>query len=207
MTDPPNHNLTLTTHDATSSEIIEGLRNGERLAWGQLYDEYSESLWKYVSRIIGNDAESVAEVVQESFLAAARGARTFDETKGSLWAWLTGIAHRQSFAWFRKRSRNQKISRGDVQRRIRSGQQGQDKTTAPVQILEDLEQAEVVRAALSELSTEYAFLLTSKYMDRLTIDEIQHHLGGTSDSIRSKLRRARAEFRTVFERLNDGGPE
>ncbi|WP_417850194.1 RNA polymerase sigma factor [Thalassoglobus sp.] len=207
MTDPPNHNLTLTTHDATSSEIIEGLRNGERLAWGQLYDEYSESLWKYVSRIIGNDAESVAEVVQESFLAAARGARTFDETKGSLWAWLTGIAHRQSFAWFRKRSRNQKISRGDVQRRIRSGQQEQDKTTAPVQILEDLEQAEVVRAALSELSTEYAFLLTSKYMDRLTIDEIQHHLGGTSDSIRSKLRRARAEFRTVFERLNDGGPE
>ncbi|QDT33420.1 RNA polymerase sigma factor [Thalassoglobus polymorphus] len=207
MTDPPTHNLTLTTHDATTSEIITGLRNGQRSAWGQLYDEYSENLWKYVSRIIGNDAEAVAEVVQESFLAAARGARTFDETKGSLWAWLTGIAHRQSFAWFRKRTRSQKISRADVQRRIQSGQQGQDKTTAPVQILEDQEQAETVRAALSELSAEYSFLLTAKYMDRLTVDEIQNHLGGTSDSIRSKLRRARAEFRTVFERLNDGGPE
>ncbi len=207
LTDPPSNILTMSPHDVVDSEIIDGLRQGDRYAWERLYDEYSENLWRYVSRLIGGNREAVAEVVQESFLAAAKGAKTFDETKGSLWAWLTGIAHRQCSAWFRKRSRIQKIVREDVQQRIQSVQGSHAESSAPVQILEDQEQIETVRAALSELSTEYSFLLTAKYMDRLTVEQIQDHIGGTSDSIRSKLRRARAEFRAIFERLNEGGPK
>ena len=52
-------------------------------AWHQLYDAYAEAVWRCVARRVGPHAAEVADIVQETFLAAARSARTFDPAQGS----------------------------------------------------------------------------------------------------------------------------
>src|SRR6185437_12447852 len=76
-------------------DIARGLRAGEADAWRALYDAHAERVWRAVARLMGAQAVDVADVVQETFLAAARSADSYDAARGSLWWWLWGIARRQ----------------------------------------------------------------------------------------------------------------
>jgi predicted DNA-binding protein YlxM (UPF0122 family) len=58
---------------------------------------------------------------------------------------------------------------------------------------------------LSQLSADYATLLTSKYMDDLSLEELAQQFGGPTasvEAIKSKLARARREFRAKFEQFS-----
>ena len=52
-------------------EVARGLRQGDVDAWRTLYEAYAGPLWQAIARRMGSD---VADVVQETFLAAARSA-------------------------------------------------------------------------------------------------------------------------------------
>src|SRR5262245_28236804 len=75
--------------------VVQGLRAGKTEAWQALYEAYAERVWRSVARLLGPSAADVADVVQETMLAAARSAATFDPGRGALWLWLWGIARRQ----------------------------------------------------------------------------------------------------------------
>ncbi len=55
--------------------IAQGLTEGKEDAWRALYDAYSRHVWRYVARRMLPESSDVADVVQETFLAAARSAR------------------------------------------------------------------------------------------------------------------------------------
>jgi len=84
------------------SSVICGLQAGDRNAWTALYKGYSADVWRYVAQLIGPDVSDVADVVQETFLAAAASARKFDASQGTLWCWLTGIAHHRVSRYWRQ---------------------------------------------------------------------------------------------------------
>ena len=67
---------------------------------------YAEPLWRNISRLVGSDSAVVADIVQETFLAAARSAKNFDPHRGSLWVWLWTIAKRQVAQYYRKQKPN-----------------------------------------------------------------------------------------------------
>ncbi|MSQ95439.1 MAG: sigma-70 family RNA polymerase sigma factor [Gemmataceae bacterium] len=73
--------------------IAQGLRDGKADAWQSLYDAYAERVWRGIARLLGSKTSDVADVVQETMMAAARSTANFDPTRGSLWNWLWGIAH------------------------------------------------------------------------------------------------------------------
>jgi len=60
-------------------EIARGLREGEADAWRALYDAYAERVWRVVAHLMGANSADVADVVQETFLAAARSASAFEK--------------------------------------------------------------------------------------------------------------------------------
>lgn len=57
--------------EQTQKEIAEGLMSGCREAWLRLYDAYAQRVWRDVARLTGGDTACVADIVQETFLAAA----------------------------------------------------------------------------------------------------------------------------------------
>ena len=193
--------------DDSMLKIAKGLRRGSRRAWGQLYDAYAERLWRDVARMTGADAAEVADVVQETFLAAARSARQFDPARGTLWGWLRGIARRQVATRYRKQaSQLEKLRRWWAE--FNSNGSGEawlggagDSPPNVLEILESKELAELVRQTLSELPPHYQDLLTSRYFDGESAVQIAADTNSSADAVRAKLMRARKAFRDEFTRL------
>ena len=68
-------------------------------------------------------------------------------------------------------------------------------------LFDQQELAELVRGVLFDLSADYATLLTAKYLDEQSLDDLAGRFGSSVEAIKSKLARARREFREKFESL------
>ncbi len=180
--------------------VARGLRAGDAAAWQTLYDTYAERMWRSVARLMGPESADVADVVQETFLAAARSARTYDPERGSLWHWLSGIARNHIALHFRKLQRWQRVQQVCVKLAAAGdnamGADGQG--VEPADVLAVSELAVLVRAALTELSADHERLLTARYLDGESVDGIASRESGSTSAVRSKLARARRAFRDAF---------
>jgi RNA polymerase sigma-70 factor (ECF subfamily) len=179
--------------------VIRGLQSGDCDAWCRLYDAYSVDIWRYVARLLGSGEEAVADVVQETFLAAARSARAFAPERGTLWTWLCGIAHHGVAAHWRDAQRL-KRARQLAEQRAAEFELWFSGPDSPDSLVERAELADVVRMLLAGMSGDYAALLSAKYLDDQTLVQLVERFGGTVESVKSKLARARREFREAFER-------
>ncbi len=191
----------------THNQIEAGLKTGDRDAWLALYNAYADSIWRNTSRLMG-DASAVGDVVQETFLAAARSARTYDHRRGSLWVWLWTIARRQIALHYRKQKPTVSLDQACQWWYSLDGLKGDiiDQMAAPAAVLETKEMAELVRRTLSQLPAEYETLLLVKYVDQLPVKEIAQQLNCSVVAVRSKLARARKTFKREFTKLTRNVP-
>ena len=183
--------------------IAQGLRGGDPQAWRELYDAFAERVWRSVARLMGADSAAVADIVQETFMAAARSARTFDEAKGSLWVWLSGITRRHLALHFRKEQRHDRrrlvsAALASPDGRLRQWLEGGDPPMPDA--LEAGELAQLVRATLMELPADYQSVLTAKYLAEIPVEQLAREERCTEAAIRSRLARARQAFREQFVR-------
>ncbi|HPC93645.1 MAG TPA: RNA polymerase sigma factor [Sedimentisphaerales bacterium] len=188
----------------TETEIAEGLRQGNRDAWLTLYDLYAEKVWRHVARLMGGDPTSIADIVQETFLAAARSAGNFDARRGSVWVWLWTIAKCQVALHYRKCQQRSALVQAQMWWMSLNGQKDdwlRGDERPPAEVLESRELVELVRSAIEELPAEYQVLLMAKYMDGVAIEQIADQVKGSRIAVRSKLARARKAFREAFARL------
>lgn len=184
--------------------MAAGLLAGRAEAWQALYDTYCEPVWRCAARLLGPATSEVADVVQETFLAAASSARSYDAARGSLWMWLCGIVRRQVALHYRKQATRRRLraaveslaAGGDAARWLES------REPLPEELLASSELAVLVRAALAELPADYQTLLMAKYLDGRSIEEICAAERGTTEGIRSKLARARRAFKEAFAGLS-----
>jgi RNA polymerase sigma-70 factor (ECF subfamily) len=115
--------------------------------------------------------------------------------------WLGGIARKHVALHFRKQQRHRRPLQLDDrataarQQIVRWLQQRQE---LPEQALACAELAALVRAALAELSSDYETLLTAKYFDGATVEQIAVAQRCSVEAVRSKLARARRAFRRAF---------
>src|SRR5216110_2730221 len=100
--------------------LTRGLAEGDPDAWRGVYDLYAQPVWRVVARLMGPLSADVADVVQETFLAAARSATTYDSARGSLWLWLCGIARRHVALHYRQQAQRARL----LQARERLGAAG-----------------------------------------------------------------------------------
>ena len=182
--------------------LARGLAAGSPAAWHALYDAHSEALWRCVARRVGAHQAEVADIVQETFLAAARSARTFEPARGSLWGWLSGIARRQAALHFRRKQTRPEAGSDDMNAggNALRGVPGGAQDVGPAELLVAAETAQAVRRALDGLSLEYETLLVGKYMDDLSLEDLAAAEDASVDAISSKLARARRAFREAYER-------
>lgn len=180
--------------------IAQGLREGRAEAWRALYDAHAERVWRCAARLIGGNAADVADVVQETFLAAARSAGTYDPSRGPLWVWLWGIARRHVALHFRKQQRHDRLRQAEAWLAACNGELLGNREEAPPELLEAAELATLVRVTLTELPADYESLLTAKYLEGASVETIASQEQSTSTAVRSKLARARQAFREAFEK-------
>jgi RNA polymerase sigma-70 factor (ECF subfamily) len=193
----------------TNTEIVRGLQQGDRDAWSRLYELYAEQVWRNVARMMYGDPASVPDIVQETFLAAARSAGSFDPGRGSLWVWLWTIAQRQIALHYRRHKPRLALVQAQRWWTSLDGQRRewiQCRERPPVEVLESRELATLVGGALAELSGEYQALLIAKYVDGDSIKQIAEKINRSPIAVRSKLARARKAFIRTFKRLTHSAP-
>lgn len=193
----------------TERKIAKGLRQGSRQAWLQLYEACAEEVWRNVSRLVGYDSPAAADIVQETFLAAARSARHFEPGRGSLRGWLWTIARRQVALYYRKQKPNMLLRQARNWWAALDGEASDwidAKTDMPPDVLQSKELAALVRRALSELPAEYQSLLLAKYVDNQSAGHIAEQTACSEVAVRSKLARARKAFRKAFKKINSSAP-
>ncbi|HEY7312596.1 MAG TPA: sigma-70 family RNA polymerase sigma factor, partial [Gemmataceae bacterium] len=177
--------------------VARGLREGDAEAWRALYDAYAERVWGAVARLMGPGSADVADVVQETFLAAARSAGSYDPWRGSLWLWLWGIARRHVALHYRKEKRHNRLR--DECRNC-AGPLSSAPPVSALDSLADAELANLVRATLTELPSEYGTVLTARYLDGESVEHIAGQERSTVTAVRSRLARARQAFRQILLR-------
>jgi len=200
--------------DQHEAQIARGLRAGKAEAWHALYEMYAERVWRLAARLMGPASADVADVVQETFLAAARTAGKYDASRGSLWAWLSGIVRNHVAMHFRRESRSGRLKNVDGRRghcwaagREQIVRWLENRQSAPPEASAAAELSWLVRAALAELSAPYETLLIARYFDGTTVEQIAEQENSSSTAVRSRLARARRAFRRAFAKTSARCPD
>jgi len=183
--------------------IAQGLREGKTDAWQALYDAYAERVWRGIARLLGPSGTDVADVVQETMMAAARSAAGFHPERGTLWQWLWGIAHHQVALHWRKHEQRRRLSEAVALLAANHGHLLdclETKEQSPLDASAAGELAVLVRAVVFALPIDYAMLLTARYLDDETVALIAVRERTTETAVRSKLARARQAFREAFSK-------
>lgn len=99
------------TIEAYVSELMARFRAGEEAAVREVHQRYGGAV-RTVARSMLSDPELIAEVVQQTFVKAWRGAAGFDEDR-ELAPWLYSIARRTAIDVIRREKRVEEISTTD----------------------------------------------------------------------------------------------
>jgi RNA polymerase sigma-70 factor (ECF subfamily) len=109
--------------------------------------------------------------------------------------WLLGIARRRVALYYRRRAAGSTRSSG-----VLSGEEPDDgaHSVLPEDVLEQLERASVVRAAMLAVPEDRRKALQWKYGEGLSVEVIAARLGKTAKAVESLLSRAREQLRDLL---------
>ncbi len=79
---------------AADRALVRNARLGDRRAFDAIVNRYGPDMYRYASRLLGNDADA-AEAVQEAFVSAWSGIAGF-EGRSALRTWLFTLVHRRA---------------------------------------------------------------------------------------------------------------
>jgi RNA polymerase sigma factor (sigma-70 family) len=170
-------------------ELLARLSRGERDAVDQLYARYARPLYGYVLDLV-REPGLAEEVVQDTFVAAWRGASGF-EGRSRLASWLFGIARRQ--ARDRTRSRRPRPEPEDELQGIADPAGGPE-----ARAVESATRAELM-AALDALPEHHREPLVLSFAYELSNGEIAAVLGIPVGTVKSRLHSARRALRAMLD--------
>lgn len=176
-----------------------GLRvvaNPDRDWLRELYDQHRDLVFRYAASRCGR--EVALDVVADTFVEAARSQDDFDPARGSVAAWLLGIATNRIRRWQRTESRYTSMSSG---RSATMGAEDQALIDLPER-MDDQRSGAEVRLAVAGLpeGERSAFLLFA--VEGLTTREVATALAITSSAAKLRIFRARRRLRNELQHLD-----
>jgi RNA polymerase sigma factor (sigma-70 family) len=189
----PEHQLWMTTDrdgpapDASDEALWRASRDGDRRAFGALYERHAHTIYNYLFRRLADwsEAEDLTAVV---FLEAFRRRTDAVVVEGKLLPWLFGIAtnvlrNRRRAQWRHRRL----LTQMERDRRQESEPDVAGRVEAAEQMRSVLKQIEVLPRAQQEVLALCTWF-------GLSYEEAAAALGAPVGTVRSRLARARASL-------------
>jgi RNA polymerase sigma-70 factor, ECF subfamily len=170
-------------------ELLRSAGRGEHSAFKTLVNRHAEALFQVAMSFSRNRADA-DDLVQETLLAAYKGAKGF-AGRSSARTWLLRIlSHEANRAWRRARHRRQTLSFNESAPATSSATAGVDHRMDVMQIL-------------SYLSEPHREVLVMREIWDMSYDQIAEALQIPRGTVESRLSRAREQFRKHFEAGGD----
>lgn len=180
----------------SEEELLDAFRRGEPDAITALLERYEPVVYRFGVRMC-RDPEDAKDVLQDTLLAAARGARAY-RGGAALSTWLYTIARRMCTKRRRSRADEREESvplDGDEARSVPSGSRAPDEAAA------DREIADALDAAIRDLDPAQREVLVLRDVEGLEASEVAEVLEISVDAVKSRLHRARAAVRAAVAPL------
>ncbi len=176
-----NNRMEYDYSDADETELVLLARDGDKQAFGELYQRYVTRIYNYVYYRTGNqqDAEDLTARV---FMRALAHIGNYDERGVPFSAWLYRIAHNLVANWHRDNTRRKVIPLDDYL--INPSQDN-----APEARAEANEEQEHLMASIQRLPEDRQQLLVLKFVERLSNAEIGTIMDRTEGAIKSLYHR------------------
>ncbi|HET8657650.1 MAG TPA: sigma-70 family RNA polymerase sigma factor [Micromonosporaceae bacterium] len=174
---------------APDDQLGDRFRSGEEAALREAYDHYARMVLHLARASLGNVADA-EDVTQATYVAAWLGRDTYDPDRGSLLAWLLGIARRKVVDRLREGGRQDRVA--EAVRQILPADAAEP---GPDRIVDRL----VVADELGRLPGEQRRVIELAFYDDLTHQQIAAVTRLPLGTVKSHLRRGLAQLRQRWE--------
>ena len=177
--------------------LVERCRANDEAAFNEIVARYKTKVYNYVYRMTGS-SDDAEDLTQEVFIRTYVSLDSF-RSQSSLNTWLFRIASNLCIDRFRRRknktpaySLDEPMGDDDGDR---AGHEVADTTYEPQRLLENVEMAEQIQQALSQLPEKLRATLLLHDVEGLPYEEIAQIVGCPLGTVKSRLFNARMQLR------------
>lgn len=186
----------------TDGELIDLARRGEGEAMRRLVERYSARLHRYLTRLTG--APALAEdILQDTWLRVIDGLDHYDPVRPFA-VWLFRVAHNCAVDALRRQAReslslsapeDEEHGPRDLLEHIPDGE------PSALERLTEQERRARVETVFAALPAHYREVLTLRFQEELSLEEIAQVLGAPLSTVKTRVVRALALLRQRVETL------
>lgn len=175
-------------------------------AFARVFALYQDRVYTICLRVCGNQ-EDALDAAQETLVTLSRRIGDF-QGRSRFSSWVYRIAVNAAIDIRRRRM---DAPRAGVQTRLGEDAEWlaesavEQESNGPLAAVQRAEEHELVRRALANINPRFSSLLTLRYIEGLSYDEISEVLECNLGTVKSRLNRAHAALRAYLERRHDPG--
>lgn len=183
---------TADSDSARMMELVERAQAGEAEAFGRLYDQYSDTVYRYIYYRVGGKA-TAEDLTSETFLRALRRISTFTWQGRDFGAWLVTIARNLVADHFKSSRFRLEVTTGEMLDANEVERSPEDS------VLESLSNAALLQA-VRRLNPQQQECVTLRFLQGLSVAETARVMGKNEGAIKTLQYRA---VRTLARLLPD----
>ncbi len=179
--------------------LVARMKDGDEQAFLALYRRHKDAVYRFALLYCGSSALA-ADVTQDTFVHLITQPGQFDPARGTVGAWLCGVARNMARRHFggREDATDPADLHGDG-----AAHESQIDHDTPLERVLKSESAEEVRRAVAAIAPHYRDVLVLCELSELSYAEAAQVCGIDIGTVRSRLSRARAQ---LARRLADHAP-
>jgi RNA polymerase sigma-70 factor (ECF subfamily) len=171
-------------------ELLQRMRAGDENAFTALYRRRQGRVYRFVLEISGS-AALAEDVTQEVFMALIRDSRGYDPSRGSLAAYLLGMARHHALRFLKRDQTYVPVPQGGDGSRD-GGELAPVSDEDPHSAMSRREAIYSVRQAILSLPGHYREAVVLCDLNEMSYEETAAVLGCSVGTVRSRLHRGRA---------------
>jgi RNA polymerase sigma-70 factor, ECF subfamily len=186
------------THANDDDQLLEQVAQGDRSAFGTLYDRFSTPLYSLAVKILPNEAEA-QDILQEVFLSVWHKAGSFRADRGSAFSWAVALLRNRAIDRIRSRRRRGELLEANAPDLEPAGSAAK----SSAENCETSERAREVRSALGQISDDQRQVLHLAYFEGLTQAEIAEKLDEPLGTVKARVQRGMVRMRVILKGLDE----
>lgn len=188
---PKSETLSVTmSHDPLAiltEYLVLDAQNGNRESMTNLVEMWTPRMSRRAYRLTG-DREGSREVLQESWIAAAKGLRSLRDPS-RFGGWVYRIVQNKAADWIQQRSRDRSLNRS------LKNQSSSESDDGPCE-----DHSQTIRIAIGHLDPKLREVVYLFYMDQCTVNQIAAVLRIPIGTVKTRLSAARLQLKSQLER-------
>src|SRR5262245_59901862 len=176
--------------DKTSDEsLVARVAEGNRQALRLLFARHQQKVYRFVLRLVGNDA-TAEDVVNEVFFDLWRQAASF-ENRARVSTWLLAIARNKALTAMR--------GRADQPLDDAMAEAIPDTASSAEETVDATQRGAVLRQCLTQLSTAHREIINLVYYHERSVDEVAAILGVPAATVKTRMFYARKRLAELLK--------